>query len=49
MNLVEQVEEKAKVENEDEVGVEGVDPYSFALNKIQDDEKGEPLGRSLVI
>lgn len=49
MNLVEQVEERAEVENKDEVGVEGADPYSFTSNEIQDDENGEPLGRSLVI
>ena len=48
MNLVEQVEKEAEVENENEVGVKGVDPYSFALNKIQDHGKDEPLGRSLV-
>ena len=49
MNLVEQVEEYTEVEEKDEVGDEGVDPYSFTPNEIQDDEKGEFLGRSLVI
>ena len=48
MNLVEQVEEKAELENED-VGIESVDPYSFTPNEIQDNEEGVPLGRSLVI
>lgn len=33
MNLVEQVEEGAEVENED-VGIESEDPYSFTLNEI---------------
>ena len=49
LNVVEQVEEGAEVENEDEVGVEGADPYSFTSNEIQENEEGEPLGRSLVI
>lgn len=33
VNLVEQVEEGAKVENED-VGIESADPYSFTPNEI---------------
>ena len=49
MNLVEQMEKGVEVENEDEVGVEGANPYFFTPIEIQDDENGEPLGRSLVI
>lgn len=38
VNLVEQVEEYTEVEEKDEVGDEGVDPYSLTPNEIQDDE-----------
>ena len=43
------MEGKAKVENEDDVGVAGADPYSVTLNEIQDDEEGMPLGRDLLV
>ena len=42
------MEGKAKVENEDDIGVAGADPYSIILNEIQDDEEGMPLGKDLL-
>ena len=49
VNLVEQVEREAKVENEDDVGLTGADPYYFTPNEIQDDEEGVALERDLLV
>ena len=43
------MEGKAKVENEDDIGVAGADPYSIIPNEIQDDEEGMPLGKDLLV
>ena len=49
MNLVVIEEGEVKDEQEGEEEYSDVDPYTYDLNEIQEDEEGVPLGRSLVI
>lgn len=49
VNLVVAEEGKAKVEQEGKKVYNNVDPYAYNPNKVQKDEEGESLGRSLVI
>ena len=49
MNLVVAEEGEVDDEQKGENVCNDVDPYAYDPNKIQGDEEGEPLGRSLVI
>ena len=49
MNLVVVEDGEVDGEQEGEKVYNNVDPYAYDPNKVQEDEKGVPLGRSLVI
>ena len=49
MNLVVAEDGEVDGEQEGEKVYNNVDPYAYDPNKVQEDEKGVPLGRSLVI
>ena len=49
MNLVMAERGEANGEQEGEKVHNDVDPYAYDPNKVQEDEEGVPLGRSLVI